>query len=137
MRGQPATGGDPAPHRRGIHRVQHLGRFGIGNGAAIGAEIPRRVESEHGMRGNANLVVRDRAEDDGAGRGAQAVDDHGFAGGAQALISVDVGADPAAAVIRDPNHRMTCPHARQQQQRREHPRHKSHVLPQSTCRNRI
>ena len=93
----------------GIHRVQHLGGFGIGHRAAIGAEIPGRMEAEIGMRGHADLVMRNRAENDGAGRGAQAVDDDGLAGSAQALIFVDIGADPAAAIIGNPNHRMAAP----------------------------
>ena len=41
----------------GIHRIQHLGGFGIGDRAAVGAEIPRRVETEIGVRGHANLVM--------------------------------------------------------------------------------
>ena len=106
----PPRCGDPAPHRRGIHRVQHLGRFGIGDRPAVGAEIPRGVETEIGMRGHADPVVGYRAEHDGAGRGAQAVDDDLFAGAAQALIFVDIGADPAAAIVGDPHHRLARAH---------------------------
>ena len=60
------------------------------------------------------LVVRNRAENDGARRGAQAVDDDRLARSAQALIFVDVTADPAAAIISNPDHRMARAHPCQQ-----------------------
>ena len=57
---------------------------------------------------------------------------------AQALVLVDVGADPAAAVIRDPNHRVTSPHARDQENRRKQPRHETSLAPAPVeCRIRI
>ena len=95
---------DPAPDLGRIHRVQHLGGFRIGHRAAVGAEIPGGVKAEIGARGDADLVVRHRAEHDGAGRGAQPVDHHGLAGGAQALVLVDIGSDSAAAIVGDPDH---------------------------------
>ena len=134
-RGQPAALRDPAPDLRRIHRIQHLRGFGIGHRAAVGAEIPGGVKAEIGVRGHANLVVGNGAENDGAGRSTETVDDHRFAGGAQALIFVDIGADPAAAVVRDPNHGMACPDARDQQDRREQPRNELHDQPQSNLSN--
>ncbi len=73
------------------------------------------------MRGHADPVMGNGAEHDGAGRGAQAVDDDLLAGGAQVLIFVDVGADPAAAIVGNPNHRLARAHPCQQENRREQP----------------
>ena len=84
---------------------------GLVIGAAIGAEIPGGMEAESGVRGHADLVMGNRAEHDGAGRGAQAVDDDGLAGSAQALVFVDIGSDPAAAVIGNADHCMARAHA--------------------------
>ena len=90
------------------------------------AEIPGGMEAEIGVRGDADPVMGNRAENDGAGRGAQAVDDDRFARGAQALILVDIGADPAAAIIGNPHHRLARPYPRQQQHRCKQPRHQLH-----------
>jgi len=122
VRRQPAARGDPALHRHRIHRIQHQSCFAIGDGAALGTEIPSSVEAKRRAGGHADFVVRDRVEDDGAGRGTETVNDHGFAGWAKAPISVDVCSDPAAVIVRDPDYRMTCSHARKQQNRREHAR---------------
>ena len=100
---------------------------GLVIGAAVGAEIPRRVEPESGVRGHADLVMGHRAENDGAGGGAQAVDDHGLARAAQVLIFVDIGADPAATILTDTNHRMARANSCQQENRREQPRHQLHL----------
>src|SRR4030081_3004259 len=50
---------------------------------------------------------------------------------AQALIFVDVSANPPAAVLGYPDHGVTRPHTRQQENRGEQPRHKFHIQPQS------
>lgn len=52
------------------------------------------------------FAMRDGAEDDGAGRGAEAVDDDRLPRLPEVLVSVDVGSNPAAPVIRDADHRM-------------------------------
>ena len=40
-----------------------------------------------------------------------------LARGAQALVSVDIGADPAAAIVGNPNHRMARAYPCQQENR--------------------
>ena len=82
--------------------------------------------SEIGVRGDADLVAGNRAEDDGAGRGAEAVDDDGFARSTQALIFVDVSSDPPPAIVGNPDHGLRRPHARKQENRREQPRYQPH-----------
>jgi len=49
VRRQAPALGDPAPHRRRVHRVQHVRRLGVGDGTAVGAEVPGRVEPERGV----------------------------------------------------------------------------------------
>src|SRR5262245_12762986 len=137
LRGQPAARRDPALYRRRIHRVKHLGGFGVGHGAAVGAEIPGSVKAEIGRRGNADAVMRNGAEHDGAGRGAETIDDHGLAGRTQALILVDISADAAAAIIRDPYHCVTGAHPCQKENRRKQTSHELHVEAPSPSRNRI
>ena len=80
VRRQPAARSDPAPHPHRIHRIQHHGCFAISDSATVGAEIPSGVEAKRRARGHADFVVRDGTEDDGAGRGTETVNDHGFAG---------------------------------------------------------
>src|SRR5213594_4303230 len=46
---------------------------------------------------------------------------------AQALVFVDIGADPAAAIIGNPHHRLARPYPRQQQYRRKQPRQQLHI----------
>ncbi|WP_249225787.1 hypothetical protein [Tardiphaga alba] len=80
--------------------------------------------------------MRNGAEHDSAGRGAEAVDDNGFARGAQALIFIDIGSDPAAAVIGDADHGVACTDACDQkachqQNRRQQARHEFHAQPQN------
>ena len=53
----------------------------------MSTEIPGGVEAEGSICGNANLVVRDCAENDGAGRSAEPVDDDGLARVPQMLVS--------------------------------------------------
>ena len=84
------------------------------------------MEAEIGVRGNADPVVGNRAEHDGAGRGAQAINDDGFARGTQALVLVDIGADPPTAIIGYPHYGLACPHPRQQQHRGKQTRQQLH-----------
>jgi hypothetical protein len=84
-------------------RIEHLRRLAVGDDPAIGVDIVRRVETQTGLRGDAYPVVRNRAENDGARREAQAVDDDRLAGRANGLISIKIGPDLAAAIIRNPN----------------------------------
>ena len=79
VRRQPAARSDPAPHPHRIHRIQHHGCFAISDGATVGAEIPSGVEAERRARRHTDFVVRDRTEDDGAGRSTETINDHGFA----------------------------------------------------------
>jgi hypothetical protein len=84
-------------------RIKHLRRLAVGDGSAIGVEIVRCVETQTGLRGDAYLVVRNRAENDGACREAQAVDDDSLAGRANGLISIKIVPDLAAAIVSNPN----------------------------------
>ena len=85
------------------------------------------MEAEAGVRGYADPIMGNRAENDGARGGAQAVDDDCLAGGAQALIFVDIGADPAAAVVGNPHYRLARPYPCQQQHSCKQPRHQLHI----------
>jgi len=105
---------------------------GLVTARAIGAEIPRRVKSQIGMRRHADLVVGNRAQHDGAGRRTQTVNDDRLARAAQALIFVDIGANPATAVLGNPNHGVARAHSCHQKNRREQPGHELHFKPQST-----
>src|SRR5258708_13378523 len=102
----------------------------MGDGGDVGPKVPGGRETQSGVRGKGDVVVGNWAEQDGAGGGTQGDDDDGFAGTAQALIFVDVSADPAAAILADPDHRVTSPNPGQQENRREQPSHDFHVLPQ-------
>ena len=90
---------------------------------------PSGVEAEGSICGNANLVVRDCAEDDGAGRSAEPVDDNGLARVSQILVSIDVISNSPAPVIRNPNGGVTGPDTRQQDHSREQPCQKFHISP--------
>jgi hypothetical protein len=103
VRGQPSALVDPVPNLKWIRGIQALRRFGIGHPATVGADIPGGVESEPGAGGHAYPVTRNSPENDGASRGTITIDDHPLARGSHALISVDVGSDVAAGVIRYPN----------------------------------
>ena len=126
--------GDPVLHRHRIHRVQLLSCFAIGDRATLGAEVIRGVEAERRARGHADIVVRDRTQDDGAGRETETIYHHGFAGSAQAHKFVEVGSDAAAAITRDTNARMARSQVRQQETRREQNRHEFHVPTPSAMR---
>src|ERR1700721_1195021 len=75
---------------------------------------PRRREIQAG----AYLVMRNRSENDGAGRGTKTVDDHHLARATYALIFIDVCSDPAARVLHNPNRRVACSNSREQGSRR-------------------
>jgi hypothetical protein len=75
--------------------------------------------------------MRNRAEDDGAGRCAQTIDDDGLTRTTKVLIFIDVGSDPAASIFGNPDHRVTRSHMSQQKNRCEQSRHDPHNLPQS------
>jgi len=59
------------------------------------------MKAESGVFSNADPVARNGAENNGARRSAQPVDNHRLAGRAQALVFIDVGADTPAAIICD------------------------------------
>ena len=70
---------------------------------------PSGVEAEGSICGNANLVVRDCAEDDSAGGSAQPVDDDGLARVPQILVSIDVISNSPAPVIHNPTVALHAP----------------------------
>jgi len=70
---------DPAPNLRWIHGIQSLRCFGIGYFTTVGTGIPGGVKSEPGAGGHAYLVMSNRTENDGAGRGAITIDDNHLA----------------------------------------------------------
>ena len=61
------------PNLRWIHRIKHPGCSGVRNGLSAGSEIPSCVESEVSVSSYTDFFVRDRAEDNCAGRGAKAI----------------------------------------------------------------
>jgi hypothetical protein len=63
--------------------------------------------------------MRDGTENDGAGRGTETVDDHNLAGVAHTLKFTDVGFDPPATVLGNPNLRAACCNSSKQENRRE------------------
>jgi hypothetical protein len=63
--------------------------------------------------------MRKRAKNDGAGQGTITIDDHHLARTPHALIFLDVGSDPAATVLHNPNRRVARSDSREQENRRE------------------
>src|SRR6516225_8604930 len=70
---------------------------------------PIGVEAEGSICGNANLVVRDCAEDDGAGSNAEPVDDNCMASVSQLLVSIDVISNSPAPVMHNPTVALHAP----------------------------
>ena len=64
-------------------------------------------------------------------RGAHAVDDDRLSRRTPVLVFVDVGSDPAAIVVSNPDLCMARSHARQSKNRREQRRRKFHTQPSS------
>ena len=93
--------------------------FGIAFFTTVGSGIPGGVESELGARGHANPIMRNRAENDGAGRETITVYDYHLARTAQALILIDVDSHPAATILPNPNRRIACPNAREHDNRHQ------------------
>jgi hypothetical protein len=60
-----------------------------------------------------------RAKNDGAAQGTITIDDHHLARTPHALIFLDVGSDPAATVLHNPNRRVARSDSREQENRRE------------------
>jgi len=81
--------------------------------------MPGGVKSEPAAGRHAYPVMRNHTENDGASRGTITVDDRPLARHSRALISVDVGSDPAARVIHNPNRRIACSNSCEQGSRRE------------------
>src|SRR6476469_2356782 len=104
---------------RWVHRIKHPGCAGVGNGSSVGSEIPRRVESEIGVPSYTDSFVRDRSEDNCAGRGAKAINDYCLAGGSQLVVPFYVTTDLSAPIISDSNYRMACTRTRQREHCRE------------------
>src|SRR5712671_1894782 len=116
---QPSALVDPAPDFKWIHGIQSLRCFGIGYFTTVGTGIPGSVKSEPGAGSHAYLVMSNRTENDGAGRGTITIDDHHLARAMHPLVSIDVGSDPAARVRHNPNRRVACSNSREQNSRRE------------------
>ena len=125
--------GDPASHRRRIHHVQHPGRRRIGHQPTVSSHIPRGMKGQRGMRGHTDAIGGDGAEDDGAGRGAKAINDHHFSGRTQMLIFVKIGSDAATAVTRDPDHGIAWLHSRNQDARDHGHNQQCRPKPHSPC----
>ncbi|KRQ93846.1 hypothetical protein CQ10_35030 [Bradyrhizobium valentinum] len=85
------------------------------------------MESELGLRSYTDFVVRDRAENNCTGRGAEAIDDDRLSGGPQFFISIYIATDLPASIISNPNHRMACACIRKQERCREHRRWTIHA----------
>src|SRR5229473_1347684 len=111
--GQPSALIDPAADFEWIHRIQRLRRLGIGYLAPSGIGIPGGMKSEPGTGGHAYPVMRNRTENDGAGRNTRTVDDYPLTRAAHALIFTDIGFDPAAGVLRNSNRRAACSNPRE------------------------
>jgi hypothetical protein len=117
--GQPSVLVDPAAHLERIYGIQRLCCLGIGYFATVGAGIPGSVKSEHGAGGHAYFVMRYCAENDGAGRGTKPVDDYHLARVAYIPISIDVGFNPAATILLNPNLRVAYSNSSEQENGRE------------------
>ena len=103
------------------HRIKHPGCSRVSNGLSVGSEIPRGVEGEVGVSSYTDFFVRDRAEDNCAGRSAKAIYHYCLTCGSQLIVSVYVTADLSAPIISNSNYRMTCTRTRQQEHCREQP----------------
>jgi hypothetical protein len=119
VRGQSSALVDPVPDFNWIHGIKTLCCFGIGFFATVGAGVPGGVESKPGTGGHAYPIMRHRPENDGTSRGTITIDDHHLARATHAFISFDVGSDPAARVLSDPNRRDASSNSRDQEIRRE------------------
>src|SRR5258708_15143257 len=108
-RGQPATLVNPAPDLEWIHRIQCLRCLEVGYFATSGIGIPGCMESEPSTGSHAYPVMRNRTENDGAGRNTRTVDNHPLARTAHALIFAAIDFDPATASLRNPNLPFPCP----------------------------
>lgn len=95
----------------------------------MSAEIISGVEAKRRARGDADLIVRYRSEDECACRGTETVDHHGFFGRAQTMEFVEVLSDLAASVVRYSNGRVTGRHIHKQQGSDKQTRYKFHVPP--------
>ena len=96
------------PDLRWVHRIKHPGRSRVRNGLSVGSEIPSCVESEVSVSSYTDFFVRDRAEDNCAGRGAKAIYHYSLACGSQLFVAFYVTADLSASIISNPNFRMAC-----------------------------
>ena len=120
-RTQTAAISDPLPDLRWVHRIKHPGCSWVGNGLSVGSEIPGGMEGEAGVSSYTDLFVRDRAEDNCAGRSAKTIYHYCLACGSQLSVAVYVTADLSAPIISNSNYRMTCTRTRQQEHCREQP----------------
>src|SRR6201995_1031840 len=91
---------DPMLDLRRVDRIEQPRCFLVRH-AFAGVKIPSVLKAEFRVRGDADLVARNRPEHDGASRQASPVDDDGLARGAQLLVFVDVVSDSSAAMVGD------------------------------------
>jgi len=92
---------DPVPHRGRVDMPQSASTRGAGHWAAVAVRHPGGVKAEARARGRAELVVRDHAQHQRAGRQAIAVDDDTLAARAQHGEGFQVMPDLAAAILGD------------------------------------
>src|SRR6202012_6050422 len=100
----------------GVGASHAVVRIGEDRGGRIGTYVDKYQD----LRSSGQTVIIDGlcAENDSAGRGAQAVDDYGLTRPAQVLIFIDISADPATTILTDANHRMARANSRQQENHR-------------------
>lgn len=111
--------GEPRANRSRISFHQVSRARGAGDAGARLVNLPGGMESEHRVRGRADLLAWHQAEHHGAGRIAFAIDDDGLAGPAHLLESGDVTLHHAADVAADQNGRGSGCHCQRRRQRSE------------------
>src|SRR5215212_3048882 len=104
-----------------------FGRFRVRNSTSPRSEIPSSVESKLGIRSYTDFVVGGGAENNCAGRGAEAIDDDRLSGGSEFFILIYIAPDLPASVISNPNYRMACACIHKQEHCREHRRQTFHA----------
>src|SRR6188472_1658022 len=110
--GRPEGSGDTSPPAGSLIR----------DSTSPSPEIPSGVESEVGIRSYADSIVRNRAEDNGTGRGTKTINDDCLSGGSQFFVSFDIAPNLTAWVISNANQRMACSGTHKQETCRKHSR---------------
>src|SRR3954466_11221106 len=87
------------------------------------------MEAECRTRSHTDPFGRELAEENGACRGTETINDHRLTGRGQALILQDIASDLTASIIGDAYCRDCVRHALEQQNCRKESRHTLHVPP--------